>query len=83
MSTKPTRKTAPKPMPTPEEKGVDLASPATSTSPAMPHERDESAGMTGGVPSARVQQGGRDLKRGVQDTSRAPEADSAYKKLKK
>jgi hypothetical protein len=48
----------------------------------MPHERDESAGATGGVPSARVQQGGRDLKRGVQDTSRAPEADTAYRKLK-
>jgi hypothetical protein len=83
MSTKPARKISPKPMPTPEEKGVDLASPGKSTSPAMPHERDEAAGMTGGVPSRRVQQGHADVKRGVQDTSRAPEADSAYKKLKK
>lgn len=49
----------------------------------LPHERDESAGMTGGVPSEVVQQGARDLKRGLEDTSRAPEADQAYKKLKK
>lgn len=39
--------------------------------------------MTGGVQSSRVQQGARDLKRGIQDTSRAPETDDAYKKLKK
>ncbi len=39
--------------------------------------------MTGGVPSEVVQQGARDLKRGLEDTSRAPEADQAYKKLKK
>ena len=51
--------------------------------PALPHERDESASMTGGVPSEVVQQGARDLTRGLEDTSRAPEADRAYKKLKK
>ena len=39
--------------------------------------------MTGGVQSSRVQQGARYLNRGIQDTSRAPEADDAYKKLKK
>jgi hypothetical protein len=62
--------------------GVDLTSPRGSKSPDMPHERDERAGMTGGVPSARVSQGARDLKKGMQDTSRAPEADAAYKKQK-
>jgi hypothetical protein len=51
--------------------------------PPLPHERDESTGTTGGVPSQVVQQGARDLKRGLEDTSRAPEADRAYKKLKK
>ncbi len=51
--------------------------------PALPHERDESAGMTGGIESKVVQQGARDLKRGLEDTSRAPEADRAYRKLKK
>jgi hypothetical protein len=61
---------------------VDLTSSAEPSSPAMPNERDEKVGMTGGVPSERVQQGGRDLKRGVQDTSRGPEADKAYQKQK-
>jgi hypothetical protein len=61
---------------------VDLTSPSAPASPAMPNDRDEKVGMTGGVPSERVRQGGRDLKRGVQDTSRAPEADKAYQKQK-
>lgn len=69
--------------PVPEEKGVDLTSPGTSSSPELPHERDQATGMTAGVPSRRVQQGLADVKRGVQDTSRAPEADTAYRKLKK
>ncbi len=55
----------------------------SAAGPELPHERDEKAGATGGVPSARVQQGARDLKRGVRDTSRAVEADQAYRKLKK
>jgi len=63
--------------------GVDLTSPAESKSPKMPHERDERVGMTDGTPSKRVQQGARDLKRGVQDTSRATESDTAYRNLKK
>ena len=51
--------------------------------PALPHERDESANMTGGIESDVVEQAARDLKRGLEDTSRAPEADRAYRKLKK
>lgn len=81
MNDKPRLKTAPTSPPT--DKAVDLTEPGASTSPKLPHERDEGVGMTGGVPSARVQQGQRDLKRGVQDTSRAAEADAAYTKLKK
>ena len=50
--------------------------------PKLPHERDETPGMTGGEPSERVQQGHRDVARGVQDTSRAPEADRTYRRLK-
>jgi len=50
--------------------------------PQLPHERDETPSMTGGVPSERVKQAHRDVSRGVQDTSRAPEADQAYRKLK-
>lgn len=67
----------------PVDAGVDRPDMESPTSPAMPHERDEAVGMTGGVPSPRVQQGERDLKRGLQDTSRATEADTAYRKLKK
>jgi len=64
-------------------RGVDLTRPERSSRPHMPHERDESTGSTGGVPSERVQQGYGDVERGVQDTSRAPEADTAYRALKR
>lgn len=56
-----------------------LASPAA---PHLPHERDEAVGATGAVPSEKVRQGYRDLKRGLRDTSRAPEAGAAYDQLK-
>lgn len=68
------------PVPAPS---VATTSSAESSNPPLPHERDEKVGMTGGVQSARVQQGARDLKRGLRDTTRAPEADAAYRKLKK
>ncbi|MEO8805622.1 MAG: hypothetical protein ABI433_06045 [Burkholderiaceae bacterium] len=62
---------------------VDLTSKTTPSEPSLPHERDQSVAMTGGVPSGVVQQAARDLKRGLEDTGRAPEADRTYKKLKK
>jgi hypothetical protein len=62
---------------------VATTSVAESPNPRLPHDRDEKIGMTGGVQSARVQQGARDLKRGLRDTTRAPEAEAAYRKLKK
>jgi hypothetical protein len=74
--------TANPPLETTPAANVDLTSPGASTSPAMPNDRDEKAGMTGGVSSKRVQQGAKDLKRGVQDTSRGLEADKAYQKQK-
>ena len=84
MSTKPSRSAEPAANPVkPDKTTVDLTSPKASTSPSMPHERDEAAGMTGGVPSRRMQQGHRDVQRGLEDTSRAPEADESYRKLKK
>ena len=61
---------------------VATTSAAESSNPSLPHDRDEKVGTTGGVPSERVQQGARDLKRGLRDTTRAPEADNAYRKLK-
>jgi len=53
-----------------------------ATQPQLPHERDETPGMTGGVPSERLKQAHRDVSRGLQDTSRAPEADRTYRRLK-
>ena len=61
---------------------IDLTKPGGSSSPALPHERDESVGMTDAAPNERVRQGQLDVQRGVQDTSRAPEADRAYQKQK-
>ncbi|CAN5287314.1 hypothetical protein BH11PSE9_BH11PSE9_19280 [soil metagenome] len=66
-----------------DKTAVDLTDETHSGEAALPHERDQSVGMTGGVPSKTVQQAHRDVKRGLQDTSRAPEADKAYDKLKK
>jgi hypothetical protein len=48
----------------------------------LPHERDQSVDMTGGHSSAEVEQAGRDLRRGLKDTSKGPEMGRAYKKLK-
>lgn len=56
---------------------------ASSATPQLPHERDQVAGATDGVPSEKVRQGYRDLTRGIRDTSRAPEVGAAYDKLKK
>ncbi len=62
---------------------VDLKDPENSSSPHLPHERDQEVGTTDGVPSERVRQGARDLKRGLRDTTRADEAGVAYEKQKK
>jgi len=51
-------------------------------SPRLPHERDESVGMTNRQPDARIKKGHDDVERGAQDTSRAPEADQTYRQLK-
>ena len=48
----------------------------------LPHERDESTGMTDGVPSEPVRQAYRDVSRGLQDTDRGPVAGRVYRKLK-
>jgi len=53
-----------------------------SSTPHMPHDRDERVGMTDGKPSEAIRKAHDDVERGVKDTTRAPEADAAYKKLK-
>ena len=56
---------------------------ATGSAAKLPHERDESVGMTGGIGSEPMQQAHRDLSRGLQDTDRGPEAERTYQKLKR
>lgn len=60
----------------------DARTPQPPDAPRLPHERDESVGMTNPRPNPRIKQGHDDMARGVQDTSRAPEADRAYRGLK-
>lgn len=52
---------------------------ADADSPQLPHERDQSVGMTDGNPSALVQQAYRDVKRGLVDTDAAREAHNVGK----
>ena len=55
---------------------------AAEASLALPHERDQSPDSANQPASPEVAQGARDLKKGIKDTSKAPEMDKAYKKLK-
>lgn len=67
------------------KKTIDTTLPVTVTTPTapkLPHEQDESVGSTGGVQSPAVQQAYKDVKRGLQDTSRGTAANRAYEKLK-
>ena len=48
----------------------------------MPHERDESLDMTPDVPDPMIEQAAVDVARGLQDTSKAVELNTAYKRLK-
>ncbi len=47
--------------------------------PKLPHERDQSVGMTDGIPSADIQQGYRDVQRGLVDTDAGREAHNVGK----
>ena len=62
---------------------TDLTSPSQPGEANMPHERDETVGMTGGETDPVIRQGQRDVERGLKDTSRANETDAAYHKLRK
>jgi hypothetical protein len=50
---------------------------------ALPHERDQSVGMTDATPDPRVEQAGKDLDRGLKDTGKQPPMNAAYNKLKR
>jgi hypothetical protein len=51
--------------------------------PDLPHDRDEAARSTGGERREVMEQAGKDVQRGLQDTSRASETDAAYHELRK
>jgi hypothetical protein len=55
---------------------------ADEASLALPHERDQSTDMTPAKPDPTIRQAGRDLDRGLKDTSKGPEMDRAYTGLK-
>ena len=61
---------------------IDLTAPPASGQPALPHERDETVGMTGGITDPVIRQAHRDLEHGIEDTSGSNETDRAYRKLK-
>ena len=50
---------------------------------ALPHERDQSVGMTDAQPDPRIEQASKDLDRGLQDTGKRPAMNAAYDKLKR
>lgn len=56
---------------------------AVEASLALPHDRDQSVDMTNAKPDPVVKQAGRDVQRGVKDTSKSVEMDRAYRKLSK
>ena len=66
----------------PLRKSRKAAAPTPPTDTPLPHERDESLGMTDGIVSKPVQQAYRDLSRRLQDTDRGVEAGRTYRKLK-
>ena len=72
----------PKPDPAPVERARTPHDASVEASLSLPHERDQSTDMTADAPDAVVQQAQRDVKRGLQDTSSAPEMNRAYNKLK-
>ena len=47
--------------------------------PHLPHERDQSVGMTDGIPSATVQQAYKDVTRGLVDTDAGRQAHNVGK----
>ena len=50
---------------------------------ALPHERDQSVGMTDETPDPKVEQASKDLGRGLKDTGKQPPMDATYDRLKR
>lgn len=66
--------------------GIDLTASekpdVQPTAPHLPHERDQDARMTDGEPDAQVQQGFRDLERGLEDTDQGLRSHNVGRKPK-
>jgi hypothetical protein len=67
-------------------KVASVAAPTPTTAPnvlKLPHERDTAIDQGGGaMPSEKVEQAGRDVKRGLADTDRGAEMHRTYQKQK-
>ena len=50
---------------------------------SLPHERDQSIDMTPDTKDPVIKQASKDIKRGLQDTSKGLEMDKTYDKLKR
>ena len=72
----------PKPDEAPVERARTPHDASVEASLRLPHERDQSTDMTADVPDAAIEQAQQDVKRGLQDTSKASEMNRAYSKLK-
>ncbi|CAN5399134.1 hypothetical protein BH10PSE16_BH10PSE16_33550 [soil metagenome] len=59
----------------------DLEDASVEATLELPHDRDQASDMTGGQSNPVVTQAGQDIKKGLKDTSKAPEMDHAYKKI--
>ncbi len=64
------------------DRGDTQVSDDSGGTPRLPHEHDESADSQASPPREEIAQASRDVRRGLVDTSRAPEADRTYRKLK-
>ena len=65
--------------PDPNTPPVDGTHTDDKSLPKLPHERDQSADMTDGVPSAHMQQAYLDVERGLVDTDAGREAHNVEK----
>lgn len=63
----------------PDPSGNVVVDPAAANLPQLPHERDQSVGMTDGNPSALVQQAYKDVTRGLVNTDAGREAHNVGK----
>ena len=74
--------------PPPPAQRAEVGKPATQRDATveeqlqMPNERDESVNMTADAPDPVIEQAAVDLARGLHDTSKGAELNTAYKKLK-